>query len=246
MKLVKLTPSLVTAVALEDDGSEIPTRGIASLQTPELAPHGLILRGGFHPEPGDAGLEGVATALLVGNAGGAMWQAFVPHLDGAPDSLNRWTRQIIEPIAARFHARVVYPFGETLWPFQRWARRAETLYPSPLGLLIHPEFGLWHAYRAALLFPARLPLPPRLVAPHPCEACSGKPCLSACPVGAFSGAGYDVPACSSHLAVANSACPEAGCHARNACPVGQEWRYGAAQIRFHMAAFARAVAPSGL
>ena len=26
-----------------------------------LAPHGLLLRGGFHPEPGEAGLAGAAT-----------------------------------------------------------------------------------------------------------------------------------------------------------------------------------------
>jgi ferredoxin len=214
---------------------------LASL-TALLAPHGLILRGGFHPDPQeDLG----ATLLLVGNAGAAMWQSFEPHIDDFPDPLNRWTREVMEPIAAEFGALPRYPFGEPQWPFQRWAARAEILHPSPLGLLIHPEFGLWHAWRAALAFADLLPLPPPSTAPSPCENCREKPCLSACPVGAFTGHSYDVPACAAHLASPAAACPEVGCHARNACPVGAKWRYPDAQIRFHMAAFARSVAAPG-
>lgn len=206
-----------------------------------LAPHGLLLRGGFHPEPDEAGLECAGTVLLIGNAGAAMWDAFAPHQDEKPDPLNRWTRKIVAPLAEEFGARALYPFGEPHWPFQRWARRAETLFPSPLGLLIHPEFGLWHAWRAALLFAAILPLPARLRARNPCESCAEKPCLSACPVGAFTSSGYDVPACATHLAGQTASCSSLGCHARNACPVGRGRRYPEAQIRFHMAAFHRSV-----
>jgi hypothetical protein len=183
--------------------------------------------------------------LLVGNAGAAMWDAFASHIDQKPDPLNRWTVSVVEPIAQQFGGRALYPFGEPHWPFQRWAQRADTLFSSPLGLLIHPEYGLWHAYRAALAFPDLLPLPARSEAPNPCAACAAKPCLSACPAGAFSEAGYDVPACAAHLASAEADCPTLGCRARDACPVGKEWRYPDAQIRFHMAAFARAIAPQG-
>ncbi len=109
-----------------------------------------------------------------------------------PNPLDRWTRRVVDPIADGLGARAAYPFGEPRWPFQRWALRAETLHPSPLGILIHDEYGLWHAWRAALLFAERLDLPPRSDAPSPCESCAEKPCLSACPVGAFSRSGYDV------------------------------------------------------
>jgi ferredoxin len=211
-----------------------------------LEKHGLILRGGFHPGPEDGELAAAGTLLLVGNAGPAMWHAFAPHDDEEPDPLNRWTTRVIEPIAGRFGARALYPFGKPHFPFQRWAERSETLYPSPLGILIHPEYGLWHAFRAALLFSKRLPLPPRQEAPNPCESCAEKPCLSACPVNAFDGRRYDVEICASHLATTEPArhadCLEMGCHARNACPIGAKWRYPKAQIRFHMAAFSRSVA----
>ena len=207
----------------------------------ELVAHGLLLRGGFHPEVGEAGLGGVGSVLLVGNAGDAMWRAFAPHIDGEKNPLDRWTKRVIDPIAEAFDARAIYPFDPDIPPFQRWALRAEAVYASPLGILIHPEYGLWHAYRAALLFTERLALPERRRVPSPCESCAEKPCLSACPVGAFSGSAYDVASCAAHIVKPEANCTSVGCHARNACPVGPEWRFPQAQIAFHMAAFARSV-----
>lgn len=206
-----------------------------------LAPSGLILRGGFYPEPGEAGLEEARTVVLLGNAGPAMWAAFEAHSNEMPDPLDRWTKRIADSVAAEVGARAVYPFGAGAPPFQRWALRAETLYISPLGILIHPVYGLWHAYRAALLFDEALPLPQSLDTPSPCDTCEERPCLSACPVGAFTPGRYDVAACAAHIATEGANCLDLGCHARNACPVGRQWRYPEQQIRFHMTAFARVV-----
>jgi hypothetical protein len=173
-----------------------------------------------------------------------MWDAFARHRDGLPDPLNRWTMQVVEPIATQFGARALYPFGEPRWPFQRWAQRAEALSPSPLGLLIHPEYGLWHAYRAALVFAEVLDLPaPGEALASPCETCSEKPCCRRARSGAFGMGAYDVPVCATRLAAPEATCLSLGCHARNACPVGPDWRYGGAQVAFHMAAFQASVAP---
>ncbi len=217
-----------------------------------VAAHGLSLRGGFAPSAADAVPAvspgtGTATILMVGNLGPEMWPHVAPHIDGGRHPLDRWTRAVIEPIAARFGARAVFPFDEPPLPFQRWAKRAEGLSSSPVGVLIHPEYGLWHAYRAALLFPVAVEgVPVADAAPSPCESCEDKPCLSACPVAAFSPAGYDVPACAGHLASAAGApCHAHGCRARDACPVGRAHRYGEDQIRFHMRAFSRAIVPPG-
>lgn len=206
-----------------------------------LSPFGLLVRGGFHPGGGEAGLDGIGTVLLVGNAGGAMWEAFAPHAGEGANPLDEWTRRVLDPIAECFHARTAFPFGPEAPPFQRWALRAETLYASPLGILIHPRFGLWHAYRGALLFTGRLALPDRSADPNPCENCDGKPCLSACPVGAFEVGRYDVASCAAHVAAPSSDCLDCGCHARRACPVGRDYRYGEEQVRFHMQAFGRAL-----
>ena len=135
----------------------------------------------------------------------------------------------------------VFPFDGPPWhPFQRWAVRAEPgLRASPLGMLIHPVFGLWHAYRAALLLAEALPLPEPTPLEHPCERCADRPCLNACPAGALASGAYDVPRCRSYLrADPEASCHKVGCLARHACPVGREWVQEPAQAAHHTAAFA--------
>ncbi|MFM9843679.1 MAG: ferredoxin [Dongiaceae bacterium] len=215
-----------------------------------LAATGLAFRGGFCPDaidgaPADGDGKPPATLILVGDIGGAMWPYFSrsPEAgDGKPDPLDRWTRRVVGGIAAGVNASAIYPFGgPPYWPFQRWAQRAESVFPSPLGILIHPEHGLWHAYRAALAFAEAIDLPPRTAARSPCESCTAKPCLSACPVGAFSGLGFDVDACAGHIGrPAGEICMTGGCLARHACPVAADRRHSGPQTRFHMAAFRRA------
>jgi hypothetical protein len=212
-----------------------------------LAPHGLALRGGFQPGPEDAvpaltGGRACGTILLLGNLGGALWPVFAesPELaDGAPHPLDRWTRRILESLAPGFGATALFPFGGPPWlPFQRWAMKADSVTASPLGILIHPDFGLWHAYRGALAFADRLDLPQGVRRPSPCDSCIERPCLSGCPVGAFSPGGYDVAGCRGHVAgVRGTACRGQGCLARLACPIGREHAYPPAQMAFHMAAF---------
>ena len=222
---------------------------VVSDLTAALTSFGFMLRGSFgiQDEDGDSPLELPVggTVVLVGNAGGAMWRVFARQTVAGHNPLNDWTRAVIEPIARAFDARPLYPFGEPVAPFQRWAMRAEPVHRSPLGLLIHPDFGLWHAYRAALVFAERLILPRPDPRPSPCEACPDRPCLSACPAGAFTASGYDVPACADQLtSSAGAQCLDGGCRSRDACPVGRDWRSPDAQIRFHMAAFARSMAPA--
>jgi hypothetical protein len=212
-----------------------------------LAPLGLILRGGFHPAAADAvpGVEsGEATLLLVGNAGRAMWAAFDLAWPAARRArerhpLNTWTREVISPIAARCGARVVYPNdGPPYPPFQRWAVKAEGLRPSPLGTLLHPRYGQWHAYRAALLFDSRIAVAVPLPTPDLCAECRDLPCLSSCPVNAFRVGDYDVLACAGHLVESGgSNCMTGGCLARRACPVGREHLYSPPHAQFHMEKF---------
>ena len=208
--------------------------------TEPLKAAGLILRGGFHVTDADGAPAGVKTILMVGNAGPAMWRAMGAALGQGPDPMNRWTEETVGPIAETFGAAPLYPFGAPpYYPFQRWARRAEDVHPSPLGILIHPDYGLWHAYRAALCFGTLLDLPPAAARPSPCAACEEKPCLTACPVGAFTvEEGYDVPACTGHLRRPEGEdCMRLGCRARRACPVGTGFTYLEEQAAFHMAAF---------
>jgi hypothetical protein len=206
---------------------------------------GLVPRGAFRPGPEDgvpdlAPGRPAATVVMVGNVGPAMWQAFCAGRDPAHDRLDDWTRDVVTALADRLGAAAHFPFSRPYLPFQRWAMRAESCWSSPLGIVIHPEHGLWHAYRAALVFAEGLDLPPAEPRTNPCDSCDDKPCLQSCPVAAFDGDGYDVPACIGHIrTAAGRDCMETGCRARRACPVGHDSRYVPAQAAFHMRAFLR-------
>lgn len=213
---------------------------------------GLALRGGFHPDAADAVPELAdggrpGTILLLGNVDPSLWQAFRGAPEGQGDSLadedlgplDRWSLRVITELAADLGAEAAFPFGgPPYFPFQRWAQRSEPVWPSPLGMLIHQDYGLWHAYRGALCFHARLALPAFETGASPCETCADQPCLSSCPVDAFSDKGYDVSRCAGHLETpAGADCLELGCRARRACPVGVTSRYVPEQAAFHMSAF---------
>jgi epoxyqueuosine reductase QueG len=130
-------------------------------------------------------------------------------------------------------------------------------------LRIHPEHGLWHAYRFALALPmapraltgaveagisapeaVTLDLAGRVAVPTSatdlCATCIGQPCLQACPVGAYTGESFLLNACASHLhSQAGAECMQNGCLARHACPVAAGKRYSQEHAAFHMQAFAR-------
>ena len=215
---------------------------------------GVVPRGAFHPVPEDsvpamADDRPVATLVLVGVVGRSSWDAFQAAEEArqAPSPLDRWSRRVVGELAAELGADALYPFGGPPYlPFIRWAQRAEAVYPSPIGALIHPDYGLWHAYRGALAFADVVALPSADTRPRPCDTCADKPCLATCPVGAFSAKGYDVPVCIAHIGGEDgSACLDGGCLARRACPVGVTYQYAPAQMGFHMRAFLAANRDAG-
>jgi hypothetical protein len=207
---------------------------------------GLVPRGAFLLEESErtGALTDIRTIVLAGMAGREGWSAFAagPEADdGLPDPLDRWSRRLIEALAGELGARALFPFGGPPYlPFQQWAQRAEPVHPSPIGILIHPRYGLWHSYRGALGLSEKLTIAEPATGASPCDSCAGRWCLSGCPVGAFSSAGYDVAACVGHLGSAAGAdCMGFGCRARRACPVGAEHAYGPEQANFIMRAFLR-------
>lgn len=215
----------------------------AAVESAGFAPRGALALAAAEAE---GALAGLRTIVLVGVVGDSGWGAFAASpesRDGLDDPLDRFSRRVIGGLADRLGAVALYPFDGPphYWPFQRWAQRAEPVHPSPVGLLVHPTFGLWHSYRGALGFSDAIDLPTAGTRPSPCLACDERPCLQACPVGAFTGAGYDVPACAGHLsAPVGVDCMARGCLARRGCPVGADQAHGAAQASFAMRAFLRA------
>jgi hypothetical protein len=209
-----------------------------------VQPTGMVARGGFRIDAGDdvaVQPDGHPTrsVVVIGNVGRRMWPHFRAAQPAGDDPLDTWTRAVLRPIAARLGAAFVHPSDEPFQPFQRWAQRADDVWKSPIGLLVHPEHGLWHAYRGAFLFPVVVEgLPSTGGRASPCLTCADQPCLTTCPVDAFTVAGYDADACRGHVRSGiTPRCADTGCAARCACPVGTADRYGDDQMRFHMRAF---------
>ena len=232
----------------------VPLRGASDLirydsLSADCEVHGLVCRGGFHPLPDEVipaapGGARPATVVMLGFVGPRHFEVFASSpefADGRAHPLDRWSRRVIAALAARHDATALFPFGGPPWlPFQRWAQRAESVHVSPINILIHPVYGLWHAYRGALAFAQRLELPPTIAQPSPCTTCLEKPCLHSCPVQALSPGRLDTRRCGQYLESTPEAdCYELGCRARARCPVGAQFRYGPRQARFHLDAFMR-------
>lgn len=222
-----------------------------------LATHGLRLRGGWRPDASDQlplldNGQPPAVVWMVGVVGSELWPSFVASgylQDGRPHPLDRWSLALGNELAQQWGGRALFPFdGPPYHPFQQWAARAEPLQTSPVMLRLHPQYGLWHAYRFALALPEvavqDLPMHSQVAlpaAPDLCLSCDGQPCLKACPVQAFTGTSYRVEVCAAHLhSPQGQDCMQSFCLARRACPVGREHAYKVEHGAFHMRAFAGA------
>ncbi|MDQ0320693.1 hypothetical protein QO002_002831 [Pararhizobium capsulatum DSM 1112] len=215
-----------------------------------LKPHGLFLRGVLDVEDGDPVplLESgkrATSVVLIGNIGGSLWPPFEAWLgkqtgNGGEHPLDTWSKAVLTPVSLRFGATAYFPSDPPWQPFQRWGMQAEGLKPSPLGILIHPVYGLWHGYRGAFGFDRSIGDIAETTG-HPCDSCFEKPCLSHCPAHAITTVGFQLRPCRTHLRspAGEAGCMQSGCLAREACPVGAAYRYPPEQLRFHMAALDR-------
>ncbi len=206
-----------------------------------LDPHFLQVLGGFAVAADEAGFPaGTRSLLLIGPKEPGFW----PHLQDqpewtGPDPVDRWSRRVLGQVACDLGAKALFPFGGPPYqPFYAWALRSGAVWESPVRLLVHAEQGLMVSFRGALALRQDYPLPP---APDkPCDSCADKPCLTACPVQALTGAGYDVPRCHAYLdSPQGEPCLTGGCLVRATCPVSRAYARMPEQSAYHMRQFHR-------
>jgi hypothetical protein len=203
-----------------------------------LDPHHLEVLGGFAVAEGEEGFPAeTRTLLMIGPKEPGFW----PHLQaqpewGGPDPVDRWSRRVIGRVACDLGAKAVFPFGGPPYqPFYSWALRTGRVWDSPVKLLVHATQGLMVSFRGALALKQVLPLPAPAV--QPCATCA-KPCLTACPATALTGAGYDVARCHAHLdQPAGADCLNGGCLVRSTCPAGAGYARMPSQSAYHMRQF---------
>lgn len=182
--------------------------------------------------------EGAGAALLLSPDEPDFWWIFTAspeYADGRPDPMDRWSKRVIGAWADDLGARAVFPSdGPPYPPFAAWALASGRCFSSPVGMLVHDRMGLFVSFRGAVLL--NEPPPARPASPSPCTDCA-RPCLSACPAGAFTPA-YAPDRCHAHLdRPEGQDCLSMGCRVRRACPISQGCGRLPSQSAWHMKAF---------
>ncbi|WP_420857375.1 ferredoxin [Marivivens marinus] len=183
--------------------------------------------------------KGTQSLILLAPDEPAFWPGITDSTewqDGQADPIDRWSKRIIGSLSQTLGGTAIFPSdGPPYAPFFTWALQSGRCWASPVNLLVHDVAGLFISFRGAIALPHALPA---VSETRPCDTCT-QPCLAACPVGALTDAGYDVPACHTHLDAAEGAnCLTRGCLVRRACPVGQDRRLPE-QSAYHMGRFHR-------
>ncbi|TVO78763.1 hypothetical protein [Sedimenticola selenatireducens] len=183
----------------------------------------------------DFPLNASTRIVLIGHGGKTLWEML--QIDATtPDPIDQYSRVAAIAFAKETLGKngyhLIYP-GDKPIALQQLGTVAGWHAPSPLGLGINPHWGLWYAYRAALLTNATLPVMIEPSPQRPCDRCLEKPCLSNCPAGALSKVHQiDMDQCATYRLSDNSSCSDR-CLARMSCAVSNEHRYTLEQIQYH-------------
>ncbi len=191
---------------------------------------------------------GYRRLVLLGSAGAKFWQGFRNHrragerLENNP--LDGYTVRVVSSLLARLAredstAQAAYPFrhARQIVPFQAILAGSSLMRPLPFGVSVHPRFGPWFSWRAALLTRLELSLS-ALPRKSPCDGCPA-PCIEACPPGAAGLEGFRWETCT-RFRLESHTCATS-CRSRLSCPVGSEYRYPQEAMSYHYRASLREI-----
>lgn len=183
-------------------------------------------------------LERFSRLVVVAHGGRQLWAALRAKGMESDDPVDLYSSRLIEEFQHNClnHAEVyrLYP-SSRVFPIQQLARFARMTHQSLMGVDIHGKYGMWIGYRSLFLTDAPLPITRPDSSVVPCDACDEKQCISSCAGTAVRAAEpFNLQQCANYRLQADSACAY-GCLSRNACPVGNEYRYVPEQMRYHFA-----------
>ncbi|MCW8882832.1 MAG: hypothetical protein OQL17_02050 [Sedimenticola sp.] len=184
----------------------------------------------------DFPLSEATRVILIGHAGQSLWQKLQIQTLTQSDPVDYYSHMAAQAFAEEVLAdsdyQIIYP-GDKSVALQQLGALAGWHTPSPLGLGINPRWGVWYAYRAALLTNAPLPVMLEAEPDNPCNQCADKPCITHCPAGALAeNRQIDMTRCACYRLSEQSACTDR-CLARISCPVSTQHRYTLDQIQYH-------------
>jgi len=183
---------------------------------------------------------------LIANGGSSFWtQLQISEFKDNPNPVDEYSYSLAEQLVATLNTAepysILYPSTQPV-PLMQLGKLVGWSSPSPLGLGLHPSYGPWFAYRALIMSaqPLQTELTPIVdtethsaMVGSECVNCAA-PCVTACPANAVSQSStFNIENCAGYRLQTNSGCADT-CHARYACPVGQQHQYSDAQTAHHM------------
>ncbi len=176
---------------------------------------------------------------MVMAVGMVAWQNFIQSAKHLKNPYDKWGEKIIKS-QYKHYILPNQPARNGFYPFVAWAKLAG-FSQSPLGMAIHPKYGLWVSQRGAI-FHKKAKIPYRHRQIKPCITCQTKDCISACPAQALDFNGFKYEKCTDYLQKnAHDSCWQNGCRARLACPIGRKFRYKPQKSQFHWRSLRRSL-----
>lgn len=202
-------------------------------------------------DSGDVESRKKGCLLLLGHGGRLFWQRYQQTEPEAVDPVDtfssRISAQALQQHLPSITREQLFPAANCPANLMALGREIGWHTPSPLGMGINAQYGLWSAYRALWWLDAELEEPAASafntmrgpdnnvlpVAADICSQCTTQNCLQACPATALSMDNIpNLQQCADFRLAANSSCSNT-CLARMACPVAAEHRYTTEQMTYH-------------
>lgn len=124
------------------------------------------------------------TLCMIASGGGALWPFITDKATAHP--LDTYTLEQIQKISAEYlngDVEILFPKNDKnnkddlLLPLQKISRLFHFSHPSPMGIDISYDFGLWFGIRGVFLTNAHLPETISSPFISPCDSCAEKACL---------------------------------------------------------------------
>lgn len=149
--------------------------------------------------------------LLLATGGKHFWNTLSHPLSGENPIDDYTTSEVLlfgkNKLQLDLTSSILFPHGKENYPLQQLGRDLNLCAPSPLFIDIHPEFGLWFAFRALVSLPLEtLPEISLNSFISPCDQCAEKWCLKK--EGTFT-------------------------EKRLSCPVATDHQYTSEQLHYH-------------
>lgn len=201
---------------------------------------GLVLQGVLPTARVDLPVEanGFSQLLVFAHGGRRFWEyarSLVSEPDPEDDLLDHCAMTLAQDFMSRIDEhdyRILYPVDHMGIDLIGIGRELGWHHPSPMGIGIMPKWGTWFAYRVVIAANTQFE-PTSHQVESPCETCSDRPCINACPAGAVSSASsFNLESCATYRMESGAACASQ-CLSRQRCPVASEHQYGETQIRYH-------------